>query len=183
MDNNYLPTKKENIKYSPNVSTQDTMNLIKAIAIPTALFALALFVISSFANFGSFLIAPMTGGCWMVGFIVALIMPAQRKSTIRETEVFIGGYLLGLYAIKIVIGLASGVSAEMIAASFDQAIPTATGNAIPGYLQTMLLITAFMGPIGFVGMQGKRLLTFRRNQSMQKVFQRTQGIRNAGKNQ
>lgn len=183
METGYLPTKKENIKYSPNVSTQDTLNLIKAIAVPTALLALALFVISSFDNFGTYLVAPLTGACWLFGFIVALVMPAQRKSTIRETEVFIGGYLLGLYAIRMVIGLVSGVSAEMIAASFDQVIPTATGNALTGYLQTMLWITAVMGPIGFIGLQGKRILTFKRNKSMQKVFSRTQGIRNAGKNQ
>ena len=70
----------------------------------------------------------------------------------------------------------------MIAASYDQAIPTSTGNAIPGYLQTMLWFVAVLLPVGDISMQVKRLFQFKRNQSLQKTFGQKRGLRDNGKN-
>lgn len=81
---------------------------------------------------------------------------------------------------KVALGIVSGVSAEMIAASFNQSIPTSTGNAMPGYLQNLLWFSAIGIPIGQVGMQGKRLLQFHHNKSLQKTFGQKRGMRDSG---
>ena len=83
---------------------------------------------------------------------------------------------------RLLLGIISGASSEMIAASYDQAIPMSTGNAIPGYVQTMIWFVAVLVPIGFIGMQGKRLLNFRHSQTLQKMFGQKRGIRNSGSN-
>ena len=85
-----------------------------------------------------------------------------------------------LLGFKVALGIVSGVSAEMIAASFNQSIPTSTGNAMPGYLQNLLWFSAIGIPIGQVGMQGKRLLQFHHNKSLQKTFGQKRGMRDSG---
>ena len=108
-------------------------------------------------------------------------MPAQRQEILRQTLVFVAGYYVSLLAIKILLGVVSGVSSEMIAASYDQAIPTSTGNAMLGYVQTFLWFISVLTPIGFIGMQVKRLRDFKRNQTLYKTFGQKRSIRNSGK--
>ena len=51
---------------------------------------------------------------------------------------------------------------------------------MPGYLQNLLWFSAIGIPIGQVGMQGKRLLQFHHNQSLQKTFGQKRGMRDSG---
>lgn len=144
-------------------------------------FGLGLFTISNFAAFGAKLICPLSGAMWLVGFIVALFMPSQRRETLNQTMVICSIYFLALLGLKILLAVVSGVSSEMIAASYDQAIPTSTGNAIPGYLQSMLWFVAVLLPVGNISMQIKRLFQFKHNQSLHKTFGQKRGIRSNGK--
>ena len=95
---------------------------------------LALFVITRFAQFGSNLIAPLTGIMWAFGALCALLLPSQRVSTLTETNVTIACYLLSMAGIRELIALVSGVSSEMLMASYNQAIPLTSGSTISGYL-------------------------------------------------
>lgn len=108
-------------------------------------------------------------------------MPSQRQEVLNQTMIVCSIYFLALLGLKILLAVVSGVSSEMIAASYDQAIPTSTGNAIPGYLQTMMWFVAVLLPIGDISMQVKRLFQFKRNQTLQKTFGRTRGLRNNGR--
>ena len=133
---------KEPLTYRQNVSRQEAYRIIKAVGCPLAIFALALFTISSFANFGTKLICPASGAMWIMGVIVATAMPSMRNATLVHSMTTITIYFLALLGLKMVLGVVSGVSAEMIAASYNQVIPTATGNTIPGYIQNLLWFTA-----------------------------------------
>lgn len=167
--------------YKGNMSKEETFRIIKAVGWPLAVFGLAIFTISEFAGFGTKLICPLSGSMWFIGFMVGLILPAQRREVLSQTLSMLAFYYAALIGFKIVLGVVSGVSSEMIAASYDQAIPAATGNAIPGYIQNAMWFTAVLTPIGFVGMQVKRLRDFKRNQSLNKTFGRVRGVRNSGK--
>ena len=135
---------KEPLTYRQNVSRQEAYRIIKAVGCPLAIFALALFTISSFANFGTKLICPASGAMWIMGVIVATAMPSMRNATLIHSMTTITIYFLALLGLKMVLGVVSGVSAEMIAASYNQVIPTATGNTIPGYIQNLLWFTAVL---------------------------------------
>ena len=172
--------KSEVLTYKNNLSKAELKHVFFAIAIPIGVFSLGIFVISSFANFGSKLICPLSAGMWIVGLIVALLMPSQRKEVINQTMVMCSLYYLAMMGIKILLGLVSGVSSEMIAASFNQVIPTATGNTIVGYLQTMLWITSVAMPIAHVTMQVKRLFQFKKSQTLNKTFGQKRSIRSNG---
>lgn len=177
-----MADRRENtLTYKQSMSRQETYRVIKAVGYPLIVFGLALFTISSFANFGTKLITPLSGGMWFVGFVVALLMPAQRKEIINQTLGMLLIYYLALLGLKVLLGVVSGVSSEMIAASYDQAIPTATGNAIPGYLQTMMWFTSVLTPIGHIGMQVKRLKDFKHNESLNRTFGRVRSIRDSGR--
>lgn len=168
----------QNLSYKRNMSRQEALHTIKAVGFPLLLFGLGLFTISSFANFGTKLICPLSGAMWLIGVIVAILMPSQRTETLNSTMVTLSIYYLALLGLKILLAVVSGVSSEMIAASYNQAIPTSTGNAIPGYLQTMMWFTAVLLPIGDIAMQVKRLFQFKRNQKLQKTFSQARGYRN-----
>lgn len=155
---------------------------IKAIGLPVSVFLLALFVITRFAQFGSSLIAPLCGIMWVIGALCALLLPSHRSSILTETHVTIACYLLALAGFREMIALVSGISAEMLMASYGQAIPLTSGSAISGYLQTLLWISAIMTPLGFIGMQGKRLYSFKRKASKQRFFDQTRSIRDSGRN-
>lgn len=169
------------LTYKQNMSKTEVFHVIKAIGIPLMVFGLGLFTISNFAAFGAKLICPLSGTMWLVGFIVALFMPSQRRETLNQTMVICSIYFLALLGLKILLAVVSGVSSEMIAASYDQAIPTSTGNAIPGYLQSMLWFVAVLLPVGNISMQVKRLFQFKHNQSLHKTFGQKRGIRSNGK--
>ena len=142
---------------------------------------LALFVITRFAQFVSNLIAPLTGIMWAFGALCALLLPSQRVSTLTETNVTIACYLLSMAGIRELIALVSGVSSEMLMASYNQAIPLTSGSTISGYLQSLLWIASVMTPLGFMGMQAKKIYSFCRKASKQKFFEQTRGLRDTGR--
>lgn len=171
---------REILTYKQSISKEEAFKVVKAIGLPLGLFAFALFTISNFASFGAKLICPLSGAMWMVGLIVAILMPSQRKEILNQTMMMILIYYVALLGLKLLLGVVSGVSSEMIAASYNQAIPTSTGNSIPGYLQTMMWFVAVLLPIGHISMQVKRLKDFKHKQTLNKTFGQKRGIRNSG---
>ena len=174
--------KRTALTYKQNMSKREVFEVLKAVGLPLLHFGLAMFAISNFAAFGTKIICPLSGIMWLLGVIVAFLMPAQRKEVLNQTMILCAIYYLALLGLKAALAIASGASSEMIAASYDQAIPTATGNAIPGYLQNILWFTAFGVPIGQVSMQVKRLFQFKRNQNLTRTFGQKRGLRDGGRN-
>ena len=56
-------------------------------------------------------------------------------------------------------------------------MPAASNASLSGFLEYMLWIVAVMVPIGFVVMEGKKIVLFRRKISKQKFFDQLRGIR------
>lgn len=171
----------ERITYKQKMSGSDLFRYVKAVALPTGVFVLSLVVIQSLAGFGTKLVAPLTGVMWCVGALCCALLPSHRSSILTETHMTIGIYLITLVALKVIIAMMSGVSSEMLMEAFNQAIPTTSGSAVSGWLQSLMWITAVMTPIGFIGMQGKRLFSFRRKKSKEKFMEQTRGVRMNGK--
>lgn len=168
---------RKKITYKQKMSGTDLFRYVKAIALPLGVFVLSLIVISQLAGFGTYLVAPLTGVMWCLGAVACLLLPSHRSSILNETHMTIGIYLITLFALKSIISIMSGVSSEMLMQTFNQSIPTTSGSAISGYLQNLMWITAVMTPVGFVGMQGKKIFTFRRKASKEKFMEQTRGIR------
>jgi len=166
--------------YRQNMSKNELFKVIKAIGLPLAVFGLNIFTISNFAAFGAKLICPLLGAMWSIGFITALLVPIQRHEAISQTIIMCTVYCLTLLGFKIVLGFVSGVSAEMIAASYDQALPTASGNVLPGYVQTALWISSLMIPMTNIGMQVKRVYNFKRANTREKELAKARDTRHAG---
>ena len=154
---------EKKLTYVRKASGKDMSKVTWAISFPVVTFFLTLLVVYIFKTFGRRLIAPMAGIMWIVGAVVALIMPSQRKEIINTTLITISGYCAGLLTIRELIAFSAGASAQMLMATFGEAITTAAGNTVPGFLQNNLYITAVFVPLTFLGMQGKRFVQFQRN--------------------
>ena len=168
---------KQAITYKQNMSRSDMMRYLKAFALPAGVFILSLLCIDSLAVFGSKLVAPLTAVMWAIGVICAITMPSHRGSILTETHVAIAGYLAAIWALKEIVALMSGVTSEDMMTAFNAAIPLTSGSAISGWLQNMMWIAAVMTPVGFIGMQVKRVFTFRKERSTKKTFEQIRGIR------
>ena len=65
------------IVYRQNMTRNEAVHILKAIAFPIAVFCLGLFTINMFGEFGKKLICPLSGAMWDVGVLVALLMPME----------------------------------------------------------------------------------------------------------
>ena len=172
--------KDENDKtltYRHGNGAKDILRYMKAIALPVGIFLLCLFCISSFAGFGTIIVAPLTGVMWGFGVLCAILLPSHRNTILNETCVTIGCYVAALVVIEQLISLISGVSAETLMAAFNQVVSVTGGSTFAGYLNTFMWITTIMTPIGFVGLQVKRLFTFKRKANKAKALEQARGIR------
>ena len=172
---------EEKLTYKRAQSNADIFRYLKAIALPVFNFLLAMFTIDHFNLFGYDLIAPLTGVMWGCGALVAFFQPSHRRSVLKETHVTTAVYLISLIVIKELISTISGVSAEMLMATYNQVLPVTSGAAFSGYMQSLLWITTIMTPVGFIFMQVKKLFTMHRNQEAKKFHDKLLGTRRNGK--
>lgn len=176
-----MTNETERLTYKRAQSNADISRYLKAIAFPVFNFLLAMFTIDHFNLFGYDLIAPLTGVMWGVGVLVAFILPSHRRSVLKETHVTTAVYLISLIVIKELITAISGVSSEMLMATYNQVLPVTSGAAFSGYMQTMLWITTIMTPVGFIFMQVKKMFTMRRNSEAKKFHDKLLGTRKNGR--
>lgn len=172
---------RENITYKQNMSAYELKSYIKAVMLPLFIFLLGNFTINQFGDYGLKLLAPMIGIMWIVSAICAVYISSQRTDIIRQAIITIGCYCGSMLVFRLLLSIVSGVSAQMLIASFDTPIGTAQNNTMTGYLQFAMWLTAVMTPIGFVGMQIKKVFTFKRLSTPEKAFNRIRSIRKTGK--
>ena len=168
------------LTYQRTQTGADFSRYTKAVGFPAGIFLLSMFTVHRFNLFGLNIIAPMTAVMWICGIVVSWFLPSHRKATLRETHITIGVYLVSLTVFKELVSAISGISSEMLMATYNQAIPVTSGQAFSGYLQTMLWITAIMTPVGFILMQVKKMFTMRRKQEVRNFHDRLLGTRRNG---
>ena len=163
---------KNNIAYMRKSSTREVSRLIQAAVIPIAVFFLSMASISLFRNFGRLLMAPAIALMWVYGSFCAIYLPSHQRAVIKETLAFIFSYNAALLALREGVAITSGISSEMLAATFNEPVLISAGNVLPGYLQNVLYIMSLMIPITYAGMQTRRLIQFRRGVSRKRAVER-----------
>lgn len=153
---------KSNLTYKQRMSMNELSGYIKAVGLPILIFALGLFTIKEYGAFGTKLTSPMLSVMWIIAAITSLLLPAQRHNILKETFVTIGCYCVTLLVLHYFLAMVSGVSAQMLMASFDTAVGTAQGNTMTGYIQIAMWISSVMVPVGYAGVQVKRLFSFKK---------------------
>lgn len=167
----------EKITYKQGISSKEVTGYFFAIGFPVVVLVLSLIIVSCFGQFGQNLIAPMVALMWIGGAVCGLILPSHRQGIITETHWTIVGYLIGMFGLQKIVQLVSGITNEMLAATYEQAMPAASSASLTEFLEYMLWIVVVMVPIGFVVMEGKKIILFRRKVSKQKFFDQIRGIR------
>lgn len=160
----------------------ESLAIVGAIVIPIAVMCLGLFTISNFAAYGKAVICPALSIMWVFGSVAALILPDDRKKMVDYTMGTCVMYCLALIGLKMALKIVSGASAEMIAASYNQPIPLATGNTLPGVVQNFMSIGTLFIPLGFLVYIFKYIISNVRARNMQKMYDTISGVRNDGRN-
>lgn len=114
---------------------------------------------------------------WILGAVLALLLPSQRQEIIKHTKWFVLGYLAILFVYRYVIMIVSGVSADNLSASFGQSVASSSGAAILGWLQNLLWIIAIKYPVGYFIFQGKKVPQFFGTRSKNKAIREIRDIR------
>ena len=173
----YVPRSKGEMLYSTNFGVRDIWPKLWNLTIYLATYGLWLFLDSAYYNFGSKIITPLTGAMWIVGAVLAILLPSQRKDIIKHTKWFVLGYLAILFIYRYVIMIVSGVSAENLSASFGQAVASSSGTAILGWLQNLLWIIAITYPIAYFVFQGKKVPQFFGTRSKNRAIREIRDVR------
>ena len=92
----------EELVYRQNMSRNEAVKILKAITIPLAVFALGLFTINLFGAFGRKLVCPLSGFMWIVGVVVAFLMPSQRNDTLNHMLLMLSVYYSTLITFHVV---------------------------------------------------------------------------------
>ena len=185
---NLRPIGKEKFKmdkretvYRAGITRREIIAYTKAILFPIGIFTFGLFIIAKFGAFGTNIIAPAVSFMWSFGAFVAFRIPSQREGVLKETMTFVSGYFCGIMLLRFLIGAASTTSSTQIMATYSQAMPMSSNSTMSGFLQTSLWIIAFMTPVTFMGMEGKKLFAFHRSLAKNKVLEQTRSIRETEK--
>jgi len=176
-----MAARNDTLTYKQDMSSSEALNVLKAIGKPLLLFAVALITISRWGNLGLILICPLSGITWVLGVAVAFMMPSMRKETLNQTMTVLYIYFLALLGLNWLVPRVSGVSGEMFAAAFDTVIPTSTGNAISGYIQSITWFYTVFLPIGQIGYTVKQFFQFKRTSDLNKTFNQKRGLRQNGR--
>ena len=172
----------ERLTYKQRLSSKDISDYLKSILIPIGVFFLVCFVLYKFGNFGKGIRAPAIALMWGAGTITAWKIPSQRKETLSHTYMSVAGYACAMMLLHILIGFAATTSSEQLMATYNTSMPTSTGSTISGYLQSLIWIIAFMFPITYLFATGKKLVSFERTKSKNKVLQELRGYRHTRNN-
>jgi len=173
--------RKEHITYKQNMSATELKKYLKAIGMPVFIFLLGNYTIIENGDVGYKFIAPMIAIMWIVAAVCAIWVTPQRGNIIRETFATIGCYCLSLLVFRFLMEIVSGVSPQMLMASFDTPITVTQGSTIPGYLNHAYWLISVLTPIGFVGVQVKKIFSFKRLNSPERAFNRIRSIRKTGR--
>ena len=171
--------RKNEIVYSKGASGEETLQVMKAVGVPLGVFILVLLMVSSLDEFGQNIL-PMATLMWVSGVCVGAFLPSMRLEVLSDTMKAVSGYCVGMMGLKILVGITSGISPEMIGASFHQAISTTAGTNVSVFITNAMMISSVMAPLGFIGMQISRIVKFRKTRSMQKAFGQARNIHNSG---
>ena len=104
---NYVPKSKGEMLYTSKIGS---------LLIYIGTFVLWLYLNSVYYNFGTKIITPLTGAMWILGAVLAMLLPSQRQDIIKHTKWFVLGYLAILFVYRYVIMIVSGVSADNLSA-------------------------------------------------------------------
>lgn len=173
----YVPRSENELVYHTRVTGKDIWPKVFALVVYICSFVLWMYLDKTYYNFGSKIITPMVAAMYVVGAFFAILLPSQRKETVNHTKWFVLGYLAIMFVYKFVIAAVGGITADNLAAAFNQAIPTTSGTAISGWLQNLLWIIAITYPIGFFTMQAKKIPQFIKTRSKAQAIRQIRDIR------
>ena len=125
---NYVPRSRDEISYTSKFGLRDMLPKLWNLLVYIGTFALWLYLDSAYYNFGSKIITPLTGAMWILGAVLALLLPSQREEIIKHTKWFVLGYLALLFVYRYVIIIVGGVTADNLSASFGQTVAASSGQ-------------------------------------------------------
>lgn len=171
-----------NLTYKTAISKEEKKNIILAFVVPCLVFFFALFTIAHLGNYGRLALTPFIVTMWIMGIVVAVIMPSFRKQVSKETLAWIVAYCAAMIGLKWAVYIMSGVNSATLASTFSVTIPETSGNTAIGMMQNVFVISSWGIPVSFYVYQMQRVIRLRKNINIKKAFKRERDIRDTNQN-
>lgn len=181
-NDNYKSTELRNdLVYSHNLTNLKLISGTKKLFFYAAILIFWLIVSKLYLNFGAKWIVPSISAMWIMGAVTTALVKEQREHTIKETKMAILALLAFLFMYRGVIQLIAPISSEQMGAALNINVPAASGMAILGVLQNILLIVSVMTPIGFLVWCAQKFKIYIGGSTKQEAFRRIKGMRDNNK--
>jgi hypothetical protein len=130
-----------------------------------------------YLNFGAKWIIPAVSAMWIMGAVTTFAVKEEREGTIKQTKFAVLGFLGFLFLYRMVIQLMAPISSEQMGAALNITVPAASGMAITGLLQNILLIVSVMTPIGFLIWCAQKFKTYHGRATKSEAFEKIKSRR------
>lgn len=163
----------EEIVYKTPITWRDYKKTLWNFAVYAYICGMWMYLSSVYYNFGKYIISSAIAATIVISSFVAIILASQRIEVIKDMKKMLALYVSVLFAYRYIAMLLSGVSSEDLSAALNTALPGTSGTAMLGWLQTILWIAAIATPVGFCGMQLKKIGQFfgtkRKSQAIREI--------------
>lgn len=147
----------EEMVYKTPITLRDYKHTLWNLLVYGYICVMWMYLSSVYYNFGKYIISTAVAVTIAVSAAVAIALPSQRDEVIKDMKKMLFLYLTALFGYRYIAMLLAGVSSEDLSAALNTALPGTSGTAMLGWLQTILWIAAIATPVGFIGMQLKKI--------------------------
>lgn len=172
-----MDNKRDVLVYKQKASWEEKRRYIKAILYPLGALTLSVYVIDLFGQWGRGMLVWGFAAIWFSGFLTTFFTSSSVGKKLDGMIYQIASYAGTLLAFRLLISVTSGVSSEMLSASFEQNVSLQQSN-ITSYLQNFLNYSAVLMPVTFTAFNIKTIFAFRKNTRQDKFFKQQLGVAN-----
>lgn len=144
------------------------------------LFALFVYSVSAFFTLSGYLTAVVVL-LWGMTFGLALVIPNERESSVRQGKWFVGGYLALLIIFRFAINYFYSLNPAALGESINPAMAAVTSGSMQlsavDLLQNVFLISSIATPLSFGLMMWQKIRHHRIKVSSHTAFAQAKGIK------
>lgn len=173
----YLDEVRPEITYANTLSSHQLIDILKLVVQYALLLFGWLYVVSLYGPFGKIVLVPSVTAMSFLGAFTAWYLPEEKENTASETKNAIYGYIMFLLLYRGVIQLAAPISSAEMSVALNITMPAVSGMAAVGLFQNILILVAFLTPIGFLIFLAGKYKIYMGGKTKHDAFQRLKGIR------
>jgi len=168
---------EQHLTYGKSARPENWIANLKIIGFYVAVVIFWLLIASVYRGFGRGWLIPAVSIMWLSGAVTSYVAQNDQENTLRETRWVILGFLSFLLIYRSILPLIVPLTSAQMSAALDLNIPAVSGTAIAGTLQTILLLTSVLTPVGYLIWCGQKIRQYHGRRTRQNMFEQIKGTK------